>query len=90
MATRKCSSLKKDEHVVFRYVPYGFDKEYTFDGTVMHVDINNNIVEVSIMEGYKETFYKIPFDKMLGVYNPKGEYIDFDGVKGYSDYLEAD
>ena len=76
--------------VVCKYTPTGFNTEYTIDGSVVWVDTDNKIVEVSIMEGYKECFHKIPFNKMLGVYNPTGEYLDFNGVKGKSDYLTAE
>lgn len=85
---RKCSELKKDDQVVFRLFNGIYQKEIPNYGNVICVDLDRRKVAVCYLEGYRSEFADVPFEKMLGVYDPKGEYLDFDGyVSGRSALL---
>lgn len=84
---RKCSSLKNNEQVVFKIHSDLYNKKIPMDGSVKSVYQEKRMVWVSWMEGYKERYNFIPFDDMLAVYNPKGEFMKFENISGRSDIL---
>ena len=90
MATRKCSSLKLNEIVVFKIHNDIYEEKRPMDGTVIDVDQERKIVWVSWLEGYKNRLDLIPFEDMLAVYNPEGEMMKFDNISGRSDILVAE
>lgn len=90
MATRKCSSLKLNEIVVFKIYNDIYEEKRPMDGTVIDVEQERKIVWVSWLEGYKNRLDLIPFEDMLAVYNPEGEMMKFDNISGRSDILVAE
>ena len=91
MGVRKCSSLKIGEKVVFKADEFGL-KDVVLDGDVNAPGLSAQGDKVSViyLAGYKCRNTWVPFDKMLGVYNPEGEVINFGGVVGPSDRLVAE
>lgn len=85
--TRKCSSLKKDEGVVFFIYSDIYKKKKSEHGSVVFVDEEAQTVCVSWMEGYKEHHDDIPFEDMLGVFNPDAPVMKFENISGKSDLL---
>lgn len=87
---RKCTSLKENENVVFNIYSDIYKKKIPMDGTVLSVNENTKKVCVSWLDGYKDRHDFIPFEDMLGVYNPNGKMMKFDNISGKSDLLIPD
>ena len=85
--SRKCSSLKSNEQVVFKIHSDIFGKKIPMDGSVISVYENTKKVDVSWLQGYKDMHDLIPFEDMLAVYNPEGKVMKFDNISGKSDLL---
>lgn len=85
--TRKCSSLQKNEIVVFKAYNPIYEEKKPIDGNVISVDLERKTVDVVFLWGYRSENETIPFSDMLAVYNPKGEYMKFDNICGNSDLL---
>lgn len=85
--SRKCTSLKSNEQVVFKIHSDIFEKKIPMNGSVLSVYENAKKVCVSWLEGYKDRHDMIPFEDMLAVYNPDGEMMKFDNISGKSDLL---
>ena len=88
--TRPCSSLKEHEQVVFVCHDYANNTDFPWDGSVVKVYPETKKVLVSYLLGYKGENEFIPFEKMLAVYDPKGEHIRFGSIHGPSRLLTAD
>ena len=87
MAERKCSSLKKNEIVVFNLFNLIYGEKKPMDGNVIFIDKDRESVCVAYLEGYRSETADISFEDMLGVYNPHGEYMKFGNICGKSDVL---
>lgn len=84
---RTCSSLKTNEAVVFQRYSDLYEKKIPWDGTVSSVDLDKKAVWVSWMEGYKTRIDLVPYEDMLAVYDPQGEYMRFGTIRGKSAVL---
>ena len=84
---RSCKSLKYGEAVVFLMHSDIFNRKIPEWGTV--VEVTDEYVEVSWMEGYKERFNQIPLYDMLAVRStdPDAEVMHFENIYGPSDLL---
>lgn len=83
---RSCKSLKENEQVVFLIHSNIYGKKIYEEGNVIYV--TDTHVCVCWLDGYKSRSNDIPFSDMVAVYNPEGEYMTFDYIKGPSDLLE--
>lgn len=85
---RYVSSLKEGDKVVFRADEFGL-KDVVLDGDVVPPGVNKEmkLVSVCYMAGFRCRNGWIPYEKMLGVYNPDAEEVWFDNVHGPSDLL---
>ena len=84
---RECSSLKENEQVVFNRYCNIFKDKVPETGSVVSVNLNNNTVCVSWLEGYKNRKDDVHFEDMLAVHNPEGEMMRFKNISGKSDRL---
>lgn len=84
---RECGSLKENEQVVFNRYCNIFKDKVPETGSVVSVNLNNNTVCVSWLEGYKDRKDDVPFEDMLAVHNPEGEMMRFKNISGKSDTL---
>lgn len=84
---RECGSLKENEQVVFNRYCNIFKDKVPETGSVVSVNLNNNTVCVSWLEGYKDRKDDVPFEDMLAVHNPEGEMMRFKNISGNSDKL---
>lgn len=84
---RSCKSLKYGEAVVFLIYSDIYKHKIHEWGTVVAVE--EDFVEVSWMEGFRERFNKIPMQDMVAVRNdsPDAEVLHFDNIYGPSDLL---
>lgn len=87
---RKIESLKAGEEVVFNIYNDIYEEKRPINGTVDFVNKELKIVSVSYLYGYKNMDAFIPYEDMLAVYNPNGDYMKFNGVEGPSDELIAE
>lgn len=85
--SRKCTSLKINEQVVFNIHSDLYGKKIPRDGSVISVFEKSKKICISWLEGYKDRHDLIPFEDMLAVYNPNGEIMRFDNIVGKSDLL---
>lgn len=87
---RECKTLQEDESVIFlRYCDIKKEKIPEV-GCVVNVNLNNDTVCVSWMDGYKDRKDDIPFKDMLAVFNLEGENVRFGNISGPSDLLVPD
>jgi hypothetical protein len=84
---RKVTSLQPGEHVVFRVYNDIYKGKRPIDGTVDFINTDKRLVSVSYLYGYNNMDAFIPYEDMLAVYNPNGDYMRFSGVEGLSDEL---
>jgi len=87
---RAVTSLIPGEQVVFKLYSSIYGKKIPETGTVDFVDTKQNYIWISYLCGYKNMDAFIPFEDMLAVYNPNGEYMEFGNIRGYSDELISD
>lgn len=89
---RKCSSLKGNEAVVFKRPCFEIDDKRKIEewGNVCYVDTKRRIVSIIYLEGWQSRYYDCPFEDMLAVYNPDGEYKKFGCISGRSDTLSPE
>ena len=81
---RKCSSLMKDEIVLFNADVYHDNHVTMYDGNVVSVDEENSIVTIVYLEGYKSRVDNIPFRDMVAVYASDGPYKKYGPFSGPS------
>ena len=84
---RSCTSLKKEESVVFLIYSDICKHKIPIDGSVIFVNRDRRKVEVIYLLGYKCEYDFIDYEDMLGVFNPDGVWIEFDNIQGRSDIL---
>jgi len=84
---RSCTTLKKEESVVFLIYSDICKHKIPIDGSVIFVNRDRRKVEVIYLLGYKCEYDFIDYEDMLGVYNPDGVFIEFDNIHGKSDIL---
>ena len=84
---RKCSSLKKNEQVVFRTYSDIFGRKIYETGSVIYVLPNSKTVAVSYLDGYRSATEDIPYEDMVACYDDTGNYMEFDNIKGRSVFL---
>jgi hypothetical protein len=84
---RTCSSLKKNETVVFKVYSDILRRKVPQDGTVICVNRKEKIVLVSWLCGYKDCSDIVSFSDMVAVHNPDGEWKQFETLSGMSDML---
>ena len=82
--TRACTSLKKDEQVVFLCHSTIYDKKVPEIGNVIYVLPEKKTVCVCYLEGYKSRTEDVPYEDMLAVYDKDGEEMYFDNIHGPS------
>ena len=84
---RSCKSLKYGEPVVFLIHSNIYNRKIPEWGTV--VEVTDEYVEVSWMEGFRERFNRIPLPDMLAVHSdePNAEVMHFENIYGPSDLL---
>lgn len=84
---RSCTTLKKEESVVFLIYSDICKHKIPIDGSVIFVNRDRRKVEVIYLLGYRCEYDFIDYEDMLGVYNPDGVFIEFDNIQGKSDIL---
>lgn len=84
---RKCTSLKRNEQVVFLIYSDIYNRKIPMDGSVISVNEGTRKVDISWLEGYKDRHDSILYEDMLAVYNPEGEIMKFENISGKSDLL---
>jgi len=84
---RSCTTLKKEESVVFLIYSDICKSKIPIDGNVIFVNRDMRKVEVIYLIGYKCEYDFIDYEDMLGVFNPDGVFIEFDNIQGRSDIL---
>ena len=84
---RSCTTLKKEESVVFLIYSDICKHKIPIDGGVIFVNRDRRKVEVIYLLGYKCEYDFIDYEDMLGVFNPDGVFIEFDNIQGKSDIL---
>jgi len=84
---RSCTTLKKEESVVFLIYSDIYKHKIPIDGSVIFVNRDRRKVEVIYLLGYKCEYDFIDYEDMLGVFNPDGVFIEFDNIQGRSDIL---
>ena len=84
---RAINSLLPGESVVFNIYDDIFGRKSPIDGTVDFVNDELKFVSVSYLYGYQNRDAFIPYEDMLAVYNPNGEYMTFGCICGKSDIL---
>lgn len=84
---RKCTSLKRNEQVVFLIHSDIYNRKIPMDGSVISVNESTRKVDISWLEGYKDRHDSISYEDMLAVYNPEGEMMKFENISGKSDLL---
>lgn len=84
---RSCTTLKKEESVVFLIYSDICKHKIPIDGSVIFVNRDRRKVEVIYLLGYKCEYDFIDYEDMLGVFNPDGVFIEFDNIQGRSDIL---
>lgn len=83
----KINKLKPNDNVVFKADPYGEGREQYFDGHV--VSVQDKIVFVCYLCGYKSMTDPIPYEKMVAKYDDQDGIISrFDNIIGKSVLLE--
>ena len=87
MGVRCCSDLKSGEAVVALVYDSIYEKKIPIDGTVVFVDVNTKKVDFTYLYGYRQEYAFVPFEDMLAVSNPNGEFMRFDNICGKSDRL---
>lgn len=88
--SRPCSSLCKDEIVIFLCYNDIYNKKIPTDGNVIYVDYVRHEVCVCYLDGYKSESDFIPYEDMIAVHDPEGEQMSFDHISGPSQLLTAD
>lgn len=88
--TRSCSSLQEHDQVVFLCRDYSNDKLFPLDGSVMAVYEDRQKVLISYLLGYKGENEDVPFDRMIAVYDPKGQHMKFNNISGPSCLLTVE
>lgn len=84
---RSCTTLEKEESVVFLIYSDICKHKIPIDGSVIFVNRDRRKVEVIYLLGYKCEYDFIDYEDMLGVFNPDGVFIEFDNIQGRSDIL---
>ena len=87
MSMRSCSDLKSGEAVVALVYNSIYEKKIPIDGTVVFVNADIKKVDFTYLYGYRQEYAFVPFEDMLAVSNPNGEFMKFGNISGKSDLL---
>ncbi len=86
---RKCKDLKLHETIIFKVFNNILNHEIYECGTIEEIDLALNRVWISWLEGYKDRGNYFSFEKLVAVYDEKGERMTFGTLTGPSILLEV-
>lgn len=86
---RKCKDLKLHETIIFKVFNNILNHKIYECGTVEEIDLTLNRVWISWLEGYRDRRDYLPFEKLVAVYDEKGERMTFGTLTGPSILLEV-
>lgn len=79
---KKCSDLEIGNHVVFKCDPYFEGKISYYEGNVICNSASSKKICVCFLSGYKSLTETIPYEDIVAVSDPNGEYHEFPGISG--------
>lgn len=86
---RKCKDLKLHKTVIFKVFNNILNREIFECGTIEEIDLALNRVWISWLEGYRDKGDYLPFEKLVAVYDEKGERMTFGTLTGPSILLKV-